>query len=52
MMRLGKPAQRLAVLAAELAWTVLGCREDSKPEECLKTEMNPRRPVHAMLCAI
>jgi len=42
-------AQRLALLAPGWAWILSGSRENSKPEKCLKTRQNPRRPVHAVL---
>jgi hypothetical protein len=37
------------VVALGRAWTLLGSRENSKPEKCLKTAQNPQRPVHALL---
>ncbi len=42
-------AQRYALLAAGWAWTMFGSRRNSKPEKCLKTATNPRRPVHVLL---
>jgi len=43
------PAQRFALLAGGRAWTMLGSRENSKPEKCLKMATNPTCPVHALL---
>jgi len=37
------------VLAAGRARTILGNRENSKPDNCSKMPQNPRRPVHALL---
>jgi hypothetical protein len=44
-------AQWFALLALGRARTLLRSRKNLKPEECLKTAMNPRRPVHALLGA-
>ena len=40
---------RFALPACGRAWTLLGSRENSKPEKCLKMRQNPQRPVHALL---
>ena len=42
-------AQRFVFLLLGQAWTLLGSRENSKPERCLKMHQNPQRPVHASL---
>lgn len=36
-------------MALGWAWTLLGSRENLKPEKCLKKSQNPQRPVHALL---
>jgi len=42
-------AQRLALLALGRTGILFESRENSKPENCLKTRQNPQRPVHALL---
>jgi hypothetical protein len=48
-MRLPSAAERFALLALGRAWILLGSRENSKPEKCLKMPQNPTRQVHALL---
>jgi hypothetical protein len=42
-------AEWFALLAVERAWTMLGSRENSKPEKCLKMATNPTCLAHALL---
>jgi hypothetical protein len=42
-------SQRLALPACGRAWTLLGSRENSKREKCLKMPQSPTRQVHAVL---
>ena len=44
-------AQRFALLAGGRAWTMLGSRENSKPEKCSKMPQNPTCPVHLVMMA-
>src|SRR6266511_43173 len=45
------PTQRFALLAGGRAWTMLGSRKNSKPENYLKLPQDPTCPVHAVLGA-